>query len=59
MVKLKEKLMLALLILWAVCIAMLFTIQKAANMACNKIKLTSSTNFSNAGRSTVWEEPVT
>ncbi len=29
MVKLKEKLMLALLILWAACIAMLFTIQKA------------------------------
>ena len=30
-----------------------------ANMACNKIKLVSNTNFSNIGRITVWEEPCT
>jgi len=34
-------------------------IRRNANMACNKIKLSSSTNFSNAGRITVWEEPIT
>lgn len=34
-------------------------IRRNANMACNKIKLTSSTNFSNVGRITVYEEPAT